>query len=604
MKQDATLDVFNLVARDSLAVAISTQYQDWHSRRSDWEREKVELREYVFATDTTKTTNRTLPWKNTTTRPKLCQIRDNLHANYMAALFPNDNWLEWEAGSEDAALKEKADSIKHYMRNKTSQNEFKHTVSQLIYDYIDYGNCFGDVVFEDSQVKDEDGNVVQGYIGPRLVRISPLDIVINPTASHFSKTPKITRTILTLGEVKKQAKKYPEMAYQEEILNKVMDVRHQIGKFDSTDIAKGAGFLVDGFGDLASYYQSGYVELLIFEGDFYDIDRNELYENYRITVVDRSYVLASEPIDTWTGESTKHHAAWRLRPDNIYGMGPLDNLVGMQYRIDHLENIKADVFDLIAYPPLKIKGYVEDFDWGPMEEIVMDNDADVEMMHPDTTALNADMQIANLEQEMEEMAGAPKQAMGIRTPGEKTAYEVQQLENAAGRIFQSKIKYFEEQFLEPLLNTMLEVGRRNITAAEIIRVTDETYGAVDFINVTKDDITAKGKLKPMGARHFAARAQFVQELTQMMQTIGQDPSVSVHISGKKIAKLFEDKLGLKEYELVKDNIRVLEQVETQQVMEAAQEELASQNAPEQAPQGESSTSPDISMMGATPQPNA
>jgi hypothetical protein len=41
-------------------------------------------------------------------------------------------------------------------------------------------------------------------------------------------------------------------------------------------------------------------------------------------------------------------------------MGPLDNLVGMQYRIDHLENLKADVFDLIAFPPLKIKGYVED----------------------------------------------------------------------------------------------------------------------------------------------------------------------------------------------------------------------------------------------------
>lgn len=596
-KLDATVDVQNTIGRDSLAAAISQQYQDWHQSRTEWAAAKVELREYIFATDTTKTANSTLPWTNTTTRPKLCQIRDNLHANYMAALFPNDNWLEWEAGSEDAATKEKSDSIKHYMKAKTSQNEFKHVVSQLVYDYIDYGNAFGDVVFENTQIKGEDGEVIQGYIGPRLVRISPLDIVIDPTASHFSKTPKITRTLLTLGEVKKQATKYPEMAYQEEILVKIRDVRHQMAKFDSTDINKGAGFNVDGFGDMNDYYRSGYVELLIFEGDYYDINTDTLYENRRLTIVDRSYILADTPINTWTGESTKQHVAWRLRPDNIYGMGPLDNLVGMQYRIDHLENIKADVFDLIAYPPLIIKGYVEDFDWGPMEEIVMDVDADVSMLRPDTTALNADMQIANLEQEMEEMAGAPKQAMGIRTPGEKTAYEVQQLENAAGRIFQAKIQYFEEQFLEPLLNSMLEVGRKNIGTSEMIRIIDTTFGVEDFLSITKQDITAKGKLKPKGARHFAARAQFVQELTQFMASIGQDPSVAVHISGKKIAQLMEDKLGLKEFELVQENIRVLEQVETQQVMEAAQEELASQNTPEQeTPQEEQ-----LDVIGEQPQ---
>ena len=48
-------------------------------------------------------------------------------------------------------------------------------------------------------------------------------------------------------------------------------------------------------------------------------------------------------------------AGWRPRPDNLYAMGPLDNLVGMQYRIDHLENLKSDVFDQIAYPILKIR---------------------------------------------------------------------------------------------------------------------------------------------------------------------------------------------------------------------------------------------------------
>jgi len=52
--------------------------------------------------------------------------------------------------------------------------------------------------------------------------------------------------------------------------------------------------------------------------------------------------------------------------------------------------------------------------------------------------------------------------MGFRSPGEKTKYEVQRLENASARIFQNKINQFEEQIVEPLLNAMLELARRNL----------------------------------------------------------------------------------------------------------------------------------------------
>jgi hypothetical protein len=75
--------------------------------------------------------------------------------------------------------------------------------------------------------------------------------------------------------------------------------------------------------------------------------------------------MSNEENPSWLGKCPIFHAGWRERPDNLYAMGPLDNLVGMQYRIDHLENLKADVFDQIAYPILKIRGDVEDFDFEP-----------------------------------------------------------------------------------------------------------------------------------------------------------------------------------------------------------------------------------------------
>jgi hypothetical protein len=173
---------------------------------------------------------------------------------------------------------------------------------------------------------------------------------------------------------------------------------------------------------------------------------------------------------------------------------------------------------------------------------------------------------------MEEMAGAPKEAMGIRSPGEKTAFEVQQLQNAAGRIFQHKVNKFQTEFLEPLLNTMLELSRRNMDAADVVRVMDNDLGVVDFMSITKEDITAKGKLRPVGARHYATRAQLAQNINGVFNSpVGQ--MIAPHISAKKLAKLVEDFMGFEEYDFISDNAAIFEQAETQRLVNQAQQNV-------------------------------
>jgi hypothetical protein len=570
----------DLVQADRLASMIAVQYDTWKNARRKWEDTAAEVSSYIFATDTRTTPNANLPWKNKTTRPKLCQIRDNLHANYMAALFPNDDWFDWRPSDIESTDKDKAQAIRAYMKNKLRESKFEETVSRYVLDYIDYGNVFGDVEYVSEVFKDASGQPINGYIGPRAVRLSPYDVVFDITSPTFEQAPKVTRALLSLGDIHKLMKIDPN--WQTDLvksqIKKIEDNRRSIVGF-SGEIKKDEGLVAAGFSSLTQYYSSGLVEVLEFEGDIYDIDSGTFYENHIITIIDRAYVVRKEPINTWTGRSTKRHCGWRLRPDNLMAMGPLDNLVGMQYRIDHLENLKADVFDLIAYPQWKVKGYVEDFRTGPDERIYMDENADVEQLRPETTALNADMQIHELEEQMEEMAGAPKQAVGQRTPGEKTKFEVQVLENGASRVFQNKINYFERNFLEPLLNSMLELARRNITTAESVQTIDNDIGALKFLEVTKDDLQAKGKLVPMGARHFAAQAQLIQNVTMLSQTpIFQSPAVSVHFSGLKLAKLIEDNLGLSQYRIVEPNIGVIEMAETQKLTLAAQEQVQVESA--------------------------
>ena len=563
-----TLDMKLIISPDSVATEISDKWRLWNQQRVGKLEEWKELRNYLFATDTRSTSNSSLPWKNSTTVPKLTQIRDNLHANYMATLFPQNKWMKWMASDKTSNAKIKRETIQAYMENKVQQSDFEIVMSKLVLDYIDYGNCFATVDWEANYTELENKEIIPGYIGPRVVRISPYDIVFNPVAADFKATPKIIRSLLSMGEARKMIEENPNKDYMKKVFDRMIGVRNAIQGYSDSDLHKNDGFVVDGFGSIREYYNSDYVEILTFYGDIYDKLTDTLMKNRIIKVVDRSYVLSDMANPSWLGKSPIYHVGWRERPDNLYAMGPLDNLVGLQYRMDHLENLRADVFDQIAFPVLKIKGDVEDFDFQPGTRIYLGDEGDVGYLSPDPTALNADNQIAVLENKMEQLAGAPREAMGIRTPGEKTAFEVSSLQNAASRIFQNKTQHFERIFVEPILNAMLEASRRNMDASDVIRVMDDELSVSIFQTITKEDITANGKIIPMGARHFAERAQRVQNLSQLWQLKAADPSVAAHLSGKEFARIMAEELG--EKSLFASNISIYENYETQKVAQEVQ----------------------------------
>ena len=576
MATGTVLEICNILEPDELVEEIVNMYQGFESGRSEWIKMVKEIREYLFSTDTTTTSGSALPWKNKTVIPKLTQIRDNLHANYMAALFPNDNWLKWEGHSQEASVKDKQLAIEAYMENKTRISGFIDTVSELLYDYIDTGNATGEVVYvRETAIDDETNQEYVVYQGPVLRRISTHDIVFNPTSISFDKTPKIVRYIKTLGDLAWDVKHRPDLQYDEAVFQEMVETRQALAGYKPADVNKARSLTVDGFSSLSEYYGSSYVEILEFDGNIYDKTTGELLENHLITIVDRRKILRKIRNPNWLGKSNRVHVGWRKRPDNLYSQGPLDLLIGMQYRMNHLENLKADVFDMIAHPVQKIRGDVEEYEYGPGEKIYCAEDADVTFMHPDTTALNADMQISMLEQKMEDYAGAPRQAMGIRTPGEKTAFEVQTLDTYASRIFQEKISQFERLFLEPVLNLMLESARRNITGNDVIQVMDTDLGAKTFVTVTRKDISANGKLRPIGSRHFAATQQLMQSIMQALNSpLGNDPTVMSHVSGKKLAHLvFEELPGLRKFALVQDNVRLFETAEIQRLSQTLQENV-------------------------------
>ena len=569
------LELKDILEEDRLALQVA---DEWISndalrvaKKADWE----EIRKYVFATNTRQTTNSKLPWKNSTTIPKLCQIRDNLYSNYSATLFPQRKWAVWEANERDSNSVAKRDAILNYIYWCISQPSFKHEMDKIIMDYIDFGNCFATVEWIDERVERFD-KIQVGFVGPGIRRISPLDIVMNPTAAQFEHSPKLIRSIHTIGEIKELLMRMSndENRGEYEILFEYLKTIRE--KASSVD-ADWSGdrdrlYAMDGFTSFREYLRSGLVEVFTFYGDIYDRETDTFLKNHVITVVDRHKLIGKKPNPSYYGYPPIFHSPWRKKQDNLWGMGPLDNLVGMQYRMDHVENMKADIYDLVTFPVQKIKGFVEDYTWEPGAKIFTSEEGDVELVCPDVNALTANFEIDKLEARMEEMAGAPREAMGFRTPGEKTKYEVQRLENASSRLYQNKIKQFEEQVVEKLLNAMLEMAQRLLTTSITIKIFDDELKVAAFQTLTPEDITGIGRIKPVAARHFAEQAELIQNLTSLSgSNLWQ--TVAPHFSSVKLAKILENVFNLEDYEVVYPFVALSEQADAQKMTNTLQEQV-------------------------------
>ena len=432
--------------------------------------------------------------------------------------------------------------------------------------------AFATSSFESRYKETVNGDIIPDYVGPVAHRISALDIAFNPLADSFDNSFKIVRSIKTIGELKKMAITEPEQQFWTEALERREMIRQVAGGYSKEDFDKAVAYSADGFGDMYEYYMSDYVEILEFFGDYHDSATGELKTERMITVVDRSHTVRDVEIPTWYSGANIRHVGWRFRPNNLWAMGPLDNLVGLQYRLDHLENLKADAMDLTVHPPLKVIGEVEEFVWGPGVEISIDENGDVQELGKNLNGIMAAAsEMAAIEDRMELYAGAPREAAGIRTPGEKTLGEVMQLATASGRIYQQKVTNFEINLLEPILNDMLESARRNLDSTDILRIADAELGITEFLSITKEDITANGIIRPVGARHFSKQAQDLQNLMTVFNSpIGA--MLAPHTSAIAMTDFINDITGLDGYNIFSPNIAVFEQQELASTQGRVQEE--------------------------------
>lgn len=573
MTNKASLEL-NGLEPHSLASQIVNFYTQWQTGRQGWLKRVRETIQYIYATSTRETTNSKNPWSHSTVIPKLTQISDNLGANYASALFGSKDSFTFEPATQKEATASKSRAIQAYLSTKHDYSGWKQQMKKCLDDWVQTGNAFGRVEYIREMGTDELGNEVVQYEGPKFIRISPYEIVFDQTVTEFKNTPKIFSEMITRGELLRRAEGPEGKDYDPMELDRARKFYGVVASWTEAEVNKNIQMVMDGFSTPAHYFRSGKVELLTFVGDIYDASTDTLWKDRMITVLDRRCILRNVALADYQGFGKIYHCGWRKRNDNLWAMGPLDNLVGMQYLINHLENARADGFDQMLSPDRVHIGNVETERDGPVTNYYVDEvGGNVINLAPDGTVLSADNQIQLKEAQMEAYAGAPREAMGIRSPGEKTAFEVQRLDAAAGRLFQAKIEDFEQEFIEPVLNGELEVAVLNLNAADVAKVLDDDLGVVEFISITKEDLQAKGKLKARGASHYAKRAQLVQELQQFENILGTNPELKMHFPAQARGKAWAGALGFDKLDLFVPFGAALEQLEVAQRTQVAQGQM-------------------------------
>lgn len=575
-----TIDLRDIVQPDNLATMIADKVTSWAGARSKWEEECRETLQYLYATSTNDIMNIPRDYDNTTHIPKLTQIRDLLLTYYHEAIFSLPDFVDWEAYTAASLPSAKKNALKDFVRQMLNDSGFRDTVDSLLEDYVDYGNCFAMPVFVSETFTNSKGDVKELYRGSKLFKINPMDIYFDPTVVDFSKAPKIIRSVVTLGELKAMVEDLPndaefKLAF-EKAVEKRRDVRQHLSQMGSEQL-RNDELSIAGFGNLSSYYTSDVVELLTFYGDLYDIDNDKLYRNHKIVVMDRSCVLSKEPIMDLGKGCNIIKAGWRDRKDTAWSMSPLDNIKGMQYMIDFLENKRADIFNFISNPIIVTIGDVEmPEEIGPGTEIHCDKDATVQFPRPDATALAADTYVNRYMMLMEEMAGAPRDAAGIRTPGEKTAFEVSQLLTNASKLFSKMTRKFEKEIIEPAINLMLQMFLRMSKGTTIsLKMVDPDTGAVSFVNYPVDELTADGRFVAVGSETFTEKSRIAQTLMQLGNTgVYMDELVRNNFDPKKLSEILVYTTGLDKFDgLLKNNARVSAQLEMQKAVEYANQSM-------------------------------
>ena len=542
---------FTDIRSDQLAVALANKFRLMMLARQARFTLWTELHDFAMQTDTSDTSNAT-SWKNNIAVPVIPYILDVLTAQYYRILFPQKDWFE-VVPHDILKNAQKAKFVKAYLLRQFAQLNVQPKLREVIRETVLYGNSLcgfveqgGKLVFVKPPIQDWCRDVfAQNFDNSFLACRFRV-----PYASLFSLYPE--DKVRRMGDIYKDSELYTSWLKNRNLM-----------------IEKYNPFLTDRLN------QRGFAELIYFYGDFYNEETQEILKDRLIIVGNGTTILYNEECL----DKPFVQAQYRETLDDGYGTG-LENLTGIAWHINKLQNNIADVMDIIANPICVVKSENDvKFNYVPNAQIQMSREDSIEFISPDHSVLNQYKQIDFLFEMAKKVSGAQEEKIGQRQPGEKTATEVTLLSQGADNLFEHFAKQFEYFVIIPLLKKAYRMFVENVTKQGQMPFTyfDQTSGMNESIIFTAGELDNM-EFDFVGASQMVDQSTKAQQCITLLELRAKYPEVHNNISGAAVVEQLIKDLGVVNPNIFKPGEGIEEDIRMAIQQSDAQKRITSQRA--------------------------
>ena len=314
------------------------------------------------------------------------------------------------------------------------------------------------------------------------------------------------------------------------------------------------------------------VELIELWGDF--PMEGALLKNHVMVIANRRTLIRLEPNPNPHGKIPWQMFSLIPEPNEIYGKGILEPVLGLQDVANVRMNQVIDANSLIVNPMLKVRntGVIdfENFVSAPGAlHLVNDPDDITPLVIPDRSALGM-QEVGFVSAQFNDITGAMK---AFSTENyQKSATEV----SAVGGMLQSRfaemVRHIEQTFAIPALEMQIELNQGMMDEELWIRVVepgpiqkmDPMTGIPVMVDptgpapmrISPDDIKGQLDIYPVGASWVANNQQQIASTIQMVQIFGQSPAAAV-IKWNGLVKEMADLMKLRDsYKWIKTDSEI------------------------------------------------
>ena len=290
------------------------------------------------------------------------------------------------------------------------------------------------------------------------------------------------------------------------------------------------------------------IEVLDFWGDI-TVDDVTYHDVHIVSV---GHALAQmEPNPYWGGRPFIIGTAIPV-PSRVYGLGPLEPVLGLLHHSNSIMNQRADNMELAVDTMWGVVNdgvtNPDDIYSEPGKLIEMAEAGNVFPIQKDTTFTITYTEQQVLEQTIDRTVGA---GVGITTgqgrKGERvTAQEIQAVMDAGGNRLSNIHGHMEDTQLHILLVKMVQMCRQFITKDEVVRLPGEDPGSVMYVQYGPRELMYDYELRPVGAEYVANRERELQQAVDYVNLVSQVPQFSEQINWEAMLRMVTRKFGFKE----------------------------------------------------------